>query len=190
MRPDHIRRASLCSRSHLWTAVAVPALLALAAAAHAEPALANVHARKSVSLNGKWNTIIDLYDVGYVDYRGVSQDALARPTRGFSLDRRQQDKSELLEYNFATSPTLTVPGDWNSQNDRLLYYEGTIWYRRRFDAPKSAPGNRLFVHFGAANYEADVYLNGRRLGRHVGGFTPFAYEITGLAKEKGEHSRF
>jgi len=114
----------------------------------------------------------------------VSQDALAKPTRGFALDRRQQDKSELLEYNFDTSPTLTVPGDWNSQNDRLLYYEGTLWYRRRFDAPKSAPGNRLFVYFGAANYEADVYFNGWRLGRHVGGFTPFAYEITDLAKEK------
>jgi beta-glucuronidase len=185
MNPDHSRRASFGSHFRLWPAVAgLALLLALSSAARAEPALANVHARKSASLNGKWNTIIDPYDVGYVDYRGVSQDALARPTRGFALDRRQQDKSELIEYNFDTSPTLTVPGDWNSQNDRLLYYEGTIWYRRRFDAPKSAPGNRLFVHFGAANYEADVYLNGWRLGRHVGGFTPFAYEITGLAKEK------
>ncbi len=185
MRSDHRRRAFPRSHFRLWPAVAGPALLlALSAAAHAEPVLANVHARQSVSLNGKWNTIIDPYDVGYVDYRGVSQDALAKPTRGFALDRRQQDKSELLEYNFDTSPTLTVPGDWNSQNDRLLYYEGTLWYRRRFDAPKSAPGNRLFVYFGAANYEADVYFNGWRLGRHVGGFTPFAYEITDLAKEK------
>ena len=50
---------------------------------------------------------------------------------------------------------------------------------------KPTPGHRLFVYFGAANYEADVYLNGKKLGRHVGGFTPFAYEITGLASAKG-----
>ena len=113
MKPDHSRRASFGSR--LWPALAGPALLlALSSAASAEPVLANVYARQNVSLNGKWNTIIDPYDVGYVDYRGVSQDALAKPTRGFALDRRQQDKSELVEYNFDTSPTLTVPGDWNS----------------------------------------------------------------------------
>jgi len=136
-------------------------------------------------LNGKWNTIIDPYDVGYFDYRRVPYDAAAKPAGGFFLDRRQQDKSELIEYNFETTkPHPHRAGDWNSQNDRLLYYEGTIWYRRRFDAPKSALGNRLFVYFGAANYEADVYLNGRKLGKHVGGFTPFAYEITRLAKEK------
>ena len=71
-----------------------------------------------------------------------------------------------------------VPGDWNSQDDRLLYYEGTLWYRRLFDYPAPAAGRRVFLRFGAANYQADVYLNGRKLGRHVGGFTPFAFEVT------------
>jgi beta-glucuronidase len=45
-------------------------------------------------------------------------------------------------------------------------------------------GKRLFVHFGAINYRADVYLNGKKLGFHKGGFTPFNFEITDLVKEK------
>ncbi len=77
-----------------------------------------------------------------------------------------------------------VPGDWNSQDDKLLYYEGTIWYRKVFSYKKSAAGNRVFVHFGAANYETDVYLNGNKLGKHIGGFTPFDYEITSLLKDE------
>ena len=40
----------------------------------------------------------------------------------------------------------------------------------------------MFLYFAAANYETDVYLNGHKLGKHIGGFTPFAYEITGLVK--------
>ncbi len=102
----------------------------------------------------------------------------------FFLDRQPKDKTELLEYNFDKSPTLKVPGDWNSQDDKLFYYEGSVWYRTKFDVNKSAPDHRLFVYFGAANYEADVYLNGQKLGKHIGGFTPFAYEITGLVHEK------
>ena len=51
---------------------------------------------------------------------------------GFFENKQQQSKSELIEYNFDKSPTLNVPGDWNSQNEELLYYEGTIWYEHDF----------------------------------------------------------
>ena len=110
---------------------------------------------------------------------------MRRRTRsgGYFLDRKPADKSELIEYDFDTSDVLRVPGDWNSQNERLYYYEGTVWYRRKFDYA-IAPGRRVFVHFGAANYQADVYLNGRKLGRHVGGFTPFEFEITGKLRAR------
>jgi beta-glucuronidase len=43
----------------------------------------------------------------------------------------------------------------------------------------------LFVYFGAANYLADVYLNGEKLGQHEGGFTPFNFEITKLVRDTG-----
>ncbi len=52
---------------------------------------------------------------------------------GKSCQIVKDDKSALVEYDFDRSPTILVPGDWNSQDDRLLYYEGTICYKRSFD---------------------------------------------------------
>src|SRR5580704_10273813 len=151
----------------------------------AETVIADVFARQTTSLNGKWHIIVDPYDTGFYDYRRQPYDAAAKITGGFALDHQAKDKTELVEYNFNASPTLNVPGDWNSQDDKLFYYEGSVWYRTKFDQPDLAPGHRLFVYFGAANYEADVYLNGKKLGKHIGGFTPFAYEISKLVREKG-----
>jgi beta-glucuronidase len=165
-------------------------LLALAAAlfagagARAETVIVDVFARQSTSLNGQWHIIVDPYDTGYFDYRREPYDAKEKISGGFGLDHAAKDKTELVEYNFDTSPTLNVPGDWNSQDSKLFYYEGSVWYRTKFDAKKSAPNHRLFIYFGAANYEADVYLNGKKLGKHVGGFTPFAYEVTRSVKDK------
>lgn len=149
------------------------------------PLIQNVQGRNCTSLNGKWNYIIDPYETGYYDYRYQPYDESPNPPNGaFFLDKKQTDKSELVEYSFEKSPTLWVPGDWNSQDNRLLYYEGTIWYRRIFDYKKT-PTHRVFLHFGAANYESVVYLNAKKLGKHIGGFTPFNYEITNLLKEEG-----
>jgi beta-glucuronidase len=77
---------------------------------------------------------------------------------------------------------MTVPGDWNSQAERLLFYEGTVWLRQVFQADP-APDKRYLLYFGAVNYEAHVYLNGKKLGTHKGGFTPFQFDVSGkLAK--------
>ncbi len=159
-------------------------LLVISMSVSAQQAMTNIPGRNTFSLNGKWNYIIDPYETGYYDYRYKPLDENPNPTSGFFLDQHQTDKTQLLEYDFDKCPTLMVPGDWNSQDNKLLYYEGTIWYRRLFDYKKSAPDHRVFVHFGAANYETDVYLNGRKLGKHIGGFTPFDYEITSLLKDE------
>ncbi len=152
------------------------------ARAAAEPVdlIINVDNRETVSLNGDWKYTVDPYEVGYWDYRYQPSDA------GFFRDAPHDDASALIEYNFDTSPALKVPGDWNTQRDELLLYEGTVWYRRKFGF---TPGQdeRVFLHFGAANYEARVYLNGEQLGRHVGGFTPFQFEVTGKLRD-GENS--
>lgn len=80
---------------------------------------------------------------------------------------------------------MNVPGDWNSQAEVFKYYEGTVWYQREFDVSSVAANNRYFLYFGAVNYEAQVYLNGEKLGMHKGGFTPFNFEIPKqLLKEK------
>lgn len=171
--------------TRLRTLVLTFGLLSLARMIHAETAPLNIYARTNLSLNGKWAYIIDPYENGFYDYRHMPYDASPNPTGGYFLDRKPRDKTELIEYNFDQSPTLTVPGDWNSQDQRLLYYEGTLWYRRLFDYKASAADRRLFIYFGAANYEADVYLNGKKLGHHVGGFTPFSFEVTGAVKASG-----
>src|ERR1035441_3100940 len=116
----------------------------VASAARSETVIADVFARQTTSLNGKWHVIVDPYDTGYFDYRRQPYDEAAKPSGGFFLDRQAKDKTDLVEYNFDTSPTLNVPGDWNSQAEKLFYYEGSVWYRTKFDVNKSAPDHRLF----------------------------------------------
>lgn len=100
------------------------------------------------------------------------------------MNSKANSKSDLIEYNFDKSDKIRVPGDWNTQKEKLYYYEGTVWYKKSFDYSKKNAENRVFVYFEAVNYQADVYLNGKKLGTHIGGFTPFNYEITDLVKEK------
>ena len=140
--------------------------------------IANTDGRKTISLDGQWRTIIDPYEAGYYDYRYQPS------ANGYFKDAKPKNKSDLIEYDFDSSGTLKVPGDWNTQEDRLLFYEGTIWYKKAFDYQRK-PNTRLFVYFGAANYLADVYLNGEKVGRHEGGFTPFNFEITNLVRDTG-----
>jgi beta-glucuronidase len=139
--------------------------------------IANPDSRKTISLDGQWRTIIDPYETGYYDYRYQPS------ANGYFKDAKPRNKSDLIEYDFDTSESLKVPGDWNTQEERLLLYEGTIWYKKSFDYQRKE-NTRLFVYFGAANYLADVYLNGQKIGRHEGGFTPFNFEITNLVREK------
>jgi beta-glucuronidase len=144
------------------------------------PLIANINARQITSLDGSWQAIVDPYDVGSLDYR-------AQPLKNnyaFYKNHKPGSESELVEYDFETAGQLHVPGDWNTQRESLLFYEGTVWYERVFDYAKS-PKSRLFVHFGACNYWAAVYLNGEELGEHQGGFTPFDFEITNRIKEHG-----
>ncbi|HVZ96091.1 MAG TPA: glycoside hydrolase family 2 TIM barrel-domain containing protein [Chitinophagaceae bacterium] len=136
----------------------------------------NVYARNYVNLDGRWHYIIDPYETGFRGFQGATADE-NNQLGGFFENQRQQSKSELIEYDFDASPTLNVPGDWNSQNDQLLYYEGTIWYERDFNFYPQ-PGKRYFLRFNAINYEAYVSLNDKKLGVHAGGFTPFEFEVT------------
>ena len=143
----------------------------------------NPPARRSLSLNGSWNYLMDPYEAGYFDFH-----LNPIPDGGLGSNREPAGKSDKYELAFlANTPTLQVPGDWNTQKPELLWYEGTVWYRRTFDAPASLaqPSHRQFLWFGAANYQAVVFLNGKKIGEHEGGFTPFQFEVTGQLKERG-----
>jgi beta-glucuronidase len=139
--------------------------------------LQNIYGRSHLSLNGRWSYIIDPYETGYYDYRHVPFDASASGKGGFYDDRKPKDKGDWVEYDFDRAPTMKIPGDWNSQAEKLQLYEGTLWLRQVFEAQPVA-GKRYMLYFGAVNYEAHVYLNGKKLGMHRGGFTPFQFDVT------------
>jgi len=150
-----------------------------------ESLIVNAYHRKSVSLNGQWKYIIDPYENGFYNYRYQPFENQKQPsTSAFFTNSKSKTKSDLIEYDFDKMDSIVVPGDWNTQKKELMYYEGTIWYKKSFNYQKSKKNNRVFVYFGASNYQTDVYLNGKKLGKHIGGFTPFNFEITHLLKEK------
>ncbi len=129
------------------------------------PLISNVLGRvKTSSLDGRWQIIVDPYERGSYDYH-------SNPLKiGFETGNL-----------FSDLKMLKVPGDWNTQKMELLYYEGVIWYRKCFFYDKGEQ-SRVFIHFGAINYMAEVYLNGLNLGSHIGGFTPFNFEVTKILK--------
>ncbi len=136
------------------------------------PLVANIYAREHVTLNGKWNYIIDPLENGYYDYR-------LQPFKenGFFENKKATKPSDLVEYDFDRSPVMSIPGDWNMQDKQLFIYEGTVWFKHDFLYTKKA-GTRDILYFGAANYDAKVYVNGKLVGSHIGGYTPFNFDVT------------
>lgn len=154
----------------------IACLLAATAIAQEIPQVANVLARQTTSLNGEWNYIVDVQEEGYYDYR-------MNPMRwGFFADAKPKRPEDLIEYDFDKSPTMHVPGDWNTQDPQLYFYEGTVWLKRSFEYHPEE-GHRTLLYFGAVNYDTHVYVNGRKAGHHIGGFTPFNYDVTDLMRD-------
>ena len=145
--------------------------------------LANILSRKTISLNGKWQYIIDPYETGFRNYRWDERNENDR--EAYWNSDVPENKTDRKEHGYDVKYSLNVPGDWNSQDAKFLYYEGTVWYEKSFDVELPKGNEKIFLYFGAVNYRADVYLNGRKLGMHLGGFTPFNFEIpSGLLKSK------
>ncbi|MDW5594963.1 glycoside hydrolase family 2 TIM barrel-domain containing protein [Conexibacter stalactiti] len=77
----------------------------------------------------------------------------------------------------------TAPMVWNVGGSTRESYEGSIgWYRKDFRLPASrtARTDRWIVRFEAVNFRATIWLNGRKLGEHIGGYTPFELELPNL----------
>ena len=144
------------------------------------PLIQNVNAYESLSLNGEWNYIVDVQEEGYYDYR-------MKPTPwGFFRHAKPQKPEDLIEYDFDKSPTMQIPSDWNTKDEQLFFYEGTVWFKRSFQAVPMQE-YRTLLYFGAVNYDCRVWVNGREAGHHVGGFTPFNFDVSDLLKE-GENT--
>jgi beta-glucuronidase len=163
------RRAAVCL---------LPALVFVAVAAYSQQAtvLVDVDHRRQTSLDGPWHYIPDPYREGW----GSNPDH-ASPN-GYAKNAHYVPGGPLVQYDFSRSPTLDVPGDWNSQKDSLFYYEALLWYQRDFTVHPTLH-THLFLHFGSVNYAASVFVDGQHVCDHEGGYTPFDCEITGVVHD-------
>ncbi|MBO2543171.1 DUF4982 domain-containing protein [Salegentibacter sp. BDJ18] len=76
---------------------------------------------------------------------------------------------------------VTIPHTWNTRDvmdDEMGYYRGISWYKRKLVVPASYKEKQVFLHFEGANQEVEVFVNGNRVGEHLGGYTAFTFPIT------------
>lgn len=136
--------------------------------ASSQTIITNPYSRNNAQLlNGKWNALIDVFCMG--------------EPNGIYKNKPQPQSGHPNEYTFNDGLRLDVPGDFNSQLPELKYYEGNVWYQRKITVRKTAEC-RQFLYFAGANYITKVWLNGAFIGEHEGGFLPFQFEITNVAK--------
>lgn len=126
-----------------------------------------VDSRDIKSLNGTWRLIIDPMGIG--DPGGFFG--------GFTDNRQQQSEMDLIEYNYETAQTINVPGDVNTQDERLFFYQGRVWYYRPFSVSRK-PSERIHLWFGGANFATTVFINGQAVGKFEGGYVPFSFDIS------------
>lgn len=121
----------------------------------AQPNAARYHIRQpnAIPLGGEWWFLLDPAGLGMANqwYReGIAQE-------------NRQDK-------------VTVPHCF-STDPRYEFYTGMAWYRKTF-AWKRTAAKRVILHFDAAFYQTNVWLNGQKIGEHEGGYTPFSFDVT------------
>jgi beta-glucuronidase len=155
--------------------IASATLLASSAVAWAAPApivITGADRRPAISLDGEWASIVDPYFSGLFSFHHQEK------ANGWFLNQKAKPgDTGPIEYDFSKAPKLKVPGDWNTQRESLMFYEGPIWYERDFTyQPKEH--TRLFLHVGAANYRSWFWVNGKKVCEHEGGYTSFNCEVT------------
>lgn len=103
----------------------------------------------------------------------------------FRFDPENEGDSHQWHTGFDPVEIIAVPASWNDQFEGWRDYLGTAWYQTRFDLPWGWRGQRFFVRFNAVSYLTDVWLNGKPLGQHEGGYLPFVFEITNRVQDTG-----
>lgn len=154
----------------------VPGFEAIAQSAAGEPVvLTGADRRPQMSLNGEWHAIADQYGTGIYDFHNHER------KDGWFLNQHFKPGGSPMDYDFATAPTLKVPGDWNTQRPELFWYEGPMWYEKDFHY-ELKPGTKVFLRVGAANYRSIFWVNAKKVCEHEGGFTAFACDVTSALK--------
>jgi len=158
-------------------------LLAPLGASASSPTLTRADNRDGVDLSGTWHYSVDPYRDGLAGFHRGAPGEGHRRYDDVDVDAVTKARpNALYEYDMDRSPTAALPQAWVGHDPSLRYYQGLMWYERRFDAPALKPGQRAFLRFEAVNYTAKVFLNGKSVGEHEGGFTPFSLEVTDVLR--------
>ena len=86
-----------------------------------------------------------------------------------------------VKFNDSGWEKISLPHTWNVEDGSdggNNYYRGDGWYRKVLNIPKNFKNRSLFLQFGAANKEAEVFVNGKSVNTHLGGYTAFTVDIT------------
>jgi len=147
------------------------------------PVLDSADTRPGVDLDGPWHWSVDPFREGAAGFHGEEPGPGHR--RYAEIDTTAAMKADpraLYEYDMDRSPVAQLPQSFVTLSPQMRYYNGLVWFQRHFTA-RPEPGKRAFLRFGAVDYRAQVYLNGKLLGEHEGGFTPFAFDVTKLLRD-------
>ena len=143
------------------------ALLLAAAAAHLAASVAHAQAAQIplpehprpdfqradwINLNGPWNFKFDAANEG--------------------------ERAAWFNANLATPHSILVPFSWGAPLSGVADSADIGWYQRSIDVPATWRGKRVFLTVGASDWHTSVWLDGRKLGEHKGGYTPFSIELT------------
>lgn len=138
-----------------------------------------------MDLSGDWHGVADPYQTGLRNNRNWMRFDEGAPfgnARPYFTPTAELQKDSVAEMDFERAEKFRVPGDWSHQRPELSYYEGLFWYWRRFDYQPSQDSQRLVLSFEGSNYATTVYVNGEKVGDHLGGFTPFEFDVTSLIR--------
>lgn len=98
----------------------------------------------------------------------------------FEIDHGKSGRARGLNRGSALAGQITVPFCPESTLSGVGYkdFMASVWYRRVFTLPASWETDRVLLHFGAVDYDAEVFVNGVSAGRHQGGYASFSFDIT------------
>ena len=98
----------------------------------------------------------------------------------WKFSKLDESDAKDISYDDRNWEELSLPHTWNAIDgaNGNEYYRGACWYRKVLTLPALDQNKRVFIEFQGANSVADVYLNGRHLGRHCGGYSTFRFDLT------------
>jgi len=117
-----------------------------------------------------------LYPKSTVTRRVFSMDGMWK----FHIDRQGDGEKEGYPNKIPGFDYIPVPAsfqDFYTQKE-IREFAGDVWYEKEIFVPKEWKGKNLFLRFGAATHRAAVYVNGKKIMEHEGGFLPFLADVT------------